>query len=49
MDKVGINNIKNSCTSHILLKKGTHVTFTDYVRGPSLKENSIRFEIWKWN
>jgi hypothetical protein len=24
MDKVGINNIKNSCASHMLLKIGTH-------------------------
>jgi hypothetical protein len=30
-DKVGINNIKNSCASHMLLKKETHVTFIDWL------------------
>jgi hypothetical protein len=33
MDKIGINNIKNSSASYMLLKKGTHITFTNYVGG----------------
>jgi hypothetical protein len=35
MDKVEINNIKNSCASHMLLKKWAHVTFTYYIERDS--------------
>jgi hypothetical protein len=28
-NKDGINNIKNLCTSHLLLKKGIHIIFID--------------------
>jgi hypothetical protein len=35
MDKVEINNIKNLCASHILLKKGTYVIFIELIEGSS--------------
>jgi endonuclease III-like uncharacterized protein len=34
-DKTVINFIKNLCTSHMLLKKMTHVNFMDQVEGNS--------------